>query len=231
MTILKLRCTLKIRRSKRKKKRANVPNNRSSRLQLYSQLSRQRVRYSPNNRRSPDALVAAHGRRAAAAAPKRNISRPQPRPRRFLFNHCQPINRLLRRADSSRRLEPDRHSGLLCVFANAARHDQATGKVAFVGSLPVEVLMKSAPAIMGHHASPRHIAQRQQIAGSENYFHVSGSASLLERRHFVVKCLPASAKTMAPRDNYINLMRARLDRRRISLIRSASATIRQGSRS
>jgi len=81
------------------------------------------------------------------------------------------IDGLLGSADSSRRFEAYGHSGFPGVFADTSCHTNPTGNVALVGSFPVEVLMKSAPAIMATKlARPR--SHGQQIAGAENYFHM-----------------------------------------------------------
>src|ERR1035438_4754908 len=48
-----------------------------------------------------------------------------PRQAEFLFHHGQTVDGLLCRADPPGRLEADRHSGLLSVFADGANHDQA----------------------------------------------------------------------------------------------------------
>src|SRR5208337_4589558 len=83
-----------------------------------------------------------------AAGSETKHFRPQPRRAKLLFDHRQPLDRLLRRADAARWLETHRHSGC-CAYSRMARViTRPTGKVALVGSLPVEVLMKSAPAIM-----------------------------------------------------------------------------------
>ena len=73
---------------------------------------------------------------------------PHPRRTYFLLHHGQPVERLLRRADSAGRFKSNCHSSLLSIFANGAHHDQAHGQRGVGWLLAVEVLMKSAPAIM-----------------------------------------------------------------------------------
>ncbi len=53
-----------------------------------------------------------------------------------------------RGADSARGLESHGSAGFAGVIADGPRHHHAAGSVAFTVSLPVDVLMKSAPAIM-----------------------------------------------------------------------------------
>ena len=74
-----------------------------------------------------------------------------------------------------------------CAYSRMARTiTRLTGSVAFVGSLPVEVLMKSAPAIIATIAGARDIAERQQVTCSEDDLHVRRAAGLLKSGDFVV---------------------------------------------
>ena len=54
------------------------------------------------------------------------------------------------------------------IVADHAHHHELTGSVALTSSLPVEVLMKSAPAIMQTIDALRDVAQRLQVAGAED---------------------------------------------------------------
>ena len=65
-----------------------------------------------------------------------------------------------------------------------------TGSVALTASLPVEVLMKSAPGHHAHHAGARDIAQRLELAGAEDRLEVRVAAGLAEGAHLVVERLP-----------------------------------------
>ena len=118
---------------------------------------------------------------------------------------------MLCRANPARRLESNRHARFLSVLADRARHYQPTGSVALIGSFPVEVLMKSAPAIIATRLA-RATLRNVKIAGPENHLHVPRSARLLERRNLGIKRLPASAKNVSPRDHHIDFIRPRLHR-------------------
>src|SRR5439155_6526874 len=72
----------------------------------------------------------------------------QPALTELFFHQDEPVERLFRLADPAGGFEPDGVAGALVVVADLARHDHADGGVAFTDSLPVDVLMKSAPAIM-----------------------------------------------------------------------------------
>src|SRR5260370_37142250 len=57
-----------------------------------------------------------------AAGAEAEHFRPQPRRPQLLFDHRQPLDGLLPRANAARRLETDRHSGLRPIFADAPSH-------------------------------------------------------------------------------------------------------------
>ena len=118
--------------------------------------------------------------------------------------------------------EAHSHSGLLGIFANGARHHQAHWQRGVVGSLPVEVLMKSAPAIMATTAGARHVAQRRRSPVAKDDLHVSRAAGFFERRDFVVQRLPSPPKTWARVMTTSISWAPASTERRISATRSAS---------
>ena len=96
-----------------------------------------------------------------------------------------------------------------CAYSRIARTiTRLTGSVAFVASFPVEVLMKSAPAIMATTLARATLRKRQKIARSQDDLHMRHAAGLLESCDFVVQRLPAPAENMGARDDDIDLLRA-----------------------
>ena len=145
-------------------------------------------------------------------APNRNISaRIHDSPSSSLIIASQ-SSRLLRRPDTACRLEAHRHTGFLRVVTNRARHHQADRQGRVRRLFPGRSLDEVRARHHRHHTRPRHVPQRQQVAGPEDHLHVSRSARLLERRNLIVERLPASAKNMRSSDDHIDLVRARLYR-------------------
>ena len=81
-------------------------------------------------------------------APKRNRCGVEPGTAELFLHQREPLERLLRGADAACGFEADGHSRLLAYSRMARVMTKPTGSVALIASLPVEVLMKSAPAIM-----------------------------------------------------------------------------------
>ena len=80
--------------------------------------------------------------------------------------------------------------------------------------------MKSAPALHCHDARPRDVAERGQLAGGEDGFHVRVAARFAEPAHFVVERLIVAGENVRARDHDVDLARTRHSRWRESLRRA-----------
>jgi hypothetical protein len=94
---------------------------------------------------------------------------------------------------------------------------KVTSSVAFTASLPVEVLMKSAPRHHADHRGLGDIAQSLEIAGGEDRLHMRIAASGAEIAHLVIKRLPVLGQRIFARDDDVDLPGAIGDRGSISL--------------
>ena len=73
-----------------------------------------------------------------------------------------------------------------------------TGSVAFTASFPVDVLIKSAPAIIATQLALATFRKRQQIPRPQDRLHMRRPTRLLERRHLVIQRIPLTIETHAP---------------------------------
>ena len=95
-----------------------------------------------------------------------------------------------------------------CAYSRIARTiTRLTGSVALVGSFPVEVLMKSAPAIIATTLARATLRKVSKIACAENALSCERAARLFEGGDFVVKRLPSSAEDVRSGDDDVNLVR------------------------
>ena len=79
-----------------------------------------------------------------------------------------------------------------------------TSSVALTPSLPVDVLMKSAPAIMQTIDARATFESVRDVAGGENRLDVRRAAGRAEVAHFVVERLPVAGEHMFARDDDID---------------------------
>ena len=145
-------------------------------------------------------------------APKRNNSASHPGRAEFFFHQRQPFDGLLRSADSTCGFESDCHSGFLRIFADAARHHEADRQRRIRRFFPGRGFDEICARHHGDNAGPGHVSQGQEVAGSENHFHVRRTTRLFECRDLVVERLPLAAEDVGARDHHINIVRSRLDR-------------------
>src|ERR1051326_8800404 len=124
-----------------------------------------------------------------ALAPKRNrFLSSQEFPSSSFINASQSIACLALRMPPAA-LNPTANPVRSAYSRMARTMARLTGSVAFTASLPVEVLMKSAPAIIATIA-----------------------ARVLEGGDFVVERLPLVSKNVGTSDDYVNLLRSGFDR-------------------
>ena len=100
-----------------------------------------------------------------------------------------------------------------CAYSRIARvMTKPTGSVALVGSFPVEVLMKSAPAIMATKLARATLRSVSRSPVPRMTFICAEPAGLFERGNLVVKGLPFAAKHMSAGDDHIDIIGSRFDR-------------------
>ena len=85
-----------------------------------------------------------------------------------------------------------------------------TGSVALTGSLPVEVLMKSAPAIMATRLARATLRSVPRSPVPEDHLAVRRSTGLLEGCDLLVKTMPVSSEHVRAGDDDVDLIRARI---------------------
>ena len=83
--------------------------------------------------------------------------------------------------------------------------------MAFIASLPVDVLMKSAPAIIATQLARATLRSVIRSPVPRIAFMCAGAAGLLKRRNFVVERLPLAVEDVRARDHDVDLVRARFD--------------------
>ncbi len=139
-------------------------------------------------------------------APKRNNSAFIHDGPELFFHQREPLDRLLGGPNSAGRLQSHCHAGFLRIFADGARHHKADrqrriGRL-FTGRCLDEIRARH----HGDEAGARDIAQREQIAGAKNDFHVGQAAGLLELGNFVVESLPLAAEHVGTSNDHINVV-------------------------
>ena len=82
-----------------------------------------------------------------------------------------------------------------------------TGNVALISSLPVEVLMKSVPAIIATMQRAIDIAQAFEITGAEDAFKMGWTASAANGDDLFIKRLPLLVENMRAGDDHVDLAR------------------------
>ena len=87
----------------------------------------------------------------------------------------------------------------------------ATGSVAALGSLPVDVLMKSAPAAIASSDGAAHVVVGAELAGLEDHLEVRVAARLLHAHDLVVDLRVAAGEERAAVDHHVDLVGAELD--------------------
>ena len=105
-------------------------------------------------------------------APKRNRSGVQPLGAGVLVHDHEVPHGLLGGADAAGQLHADADAGRSSKSRTASSITSATGSVAAGPTLPVDVLMKSAPASHRQPRRPPHVVERGQLAGLEDHLEV-----------------------------------------------------------
>ncbi len=96
------------------------------------------------------------------------------------------------------------------VFANRTRHHQAHRQRGVDSFFSRRRFDEIGAGHHGYDAGPRNVAQREQVAASQNHFHVRVAAGGFECGDFVVQRLPAPAENVRAGDDHVNFVRARL---------------------
>src|ERR1051326_3634118 len=138
---------------------------------------------------------------------------PQPRIAQLFFHQRQPLERLLGGANSASRFESSHHSGFLRVLANRPRHYQSNRKRGIHGFFSGGGFDEIGSRHHRYETGPTNVSQRQQVAGTSNYFQVRRTTCVFEGQNLVVQFLPLSAKNMRARDHHIDFLRSSLHRR------------------
>src|SRR5204863_8992766 len=112
----------------------------------------------------------------------------------LLLDHRQPVERLLRRADAARGLEPDEVAGPLAVLADLAGHHQAERQGGVDALLAGRSLDEVGARHHGDEARPRHLPERAELAGGEDRLEVGGPRRGAERLYLVVEREPVAGE-------------------------------------
>ena len=144
-------------------------------------------------------------------APKRNRSGRHPaRPER-LVQHDQVLDRLLGGPDPPAGFIPTCRPVAFSKSRIASSMTSVTGSVAAGWTLPVEVLMKSAPAAMARIAGSPDLVVRLELAGLEDHLEVGVATGLLDLDDLVEDGRVVARSGSAAVDDHVDLVRACFD--------------------
>ena len=131
----------------------------------------------------------------------------------LFFHQGEPFERLLRGADTACGFEARQTFRFRWAYSRIARvMTKPTGNVAFVASFPVDVLMKSAPAIMATMLARATLRSVSRSPVPRITFMCAEPQAALKVAISSNRCLPLAAENVSASNDYVDFVGAGLDR-------------------